>query len=262
MTAPLAPRPDSLPPAPRPLRVLLVEDDPLVRQLLTMVWDDYLLDLQPCSTVAQALAALRTAPVDLIVTDLMLPDASGLDLLAQLAAEPALRGAARIAVFSAGIDAATSARLQAHGVWRVLRKPLPVGDLQDCVLDAGACQRPGAGAEAQAGGPTGMVMAPAPSAVDSHFGGNAALFNAFREAAQQQFAQDLTAGDTALQAADAPALQRLAHSLKSVLQSLGHPSFGQLAAALEASAGQADWPAARPQWLALRRALAELARPD
>lgn len=250
-----APRPDG-----QPLRVVLVEDDPLVRQLLTMVWDDYLLDLQPCSSVAQALAALRTAPADLIVTDLMLPGASGLDLLAHLAAEPALRAQARVAVFSAGIDATTAARLQTFGVWRVLRKPLPVGELQDCVQDAGATLRPAAGAAAEAG--PEAAAAPQPSAIDSHFGGNATLFNAFRVAAQQQFAQDLAAGDAALQAADAPALQRLAHSLKSVLLSLGHTSFGQLAAALETSAGLADWPAARPQWLALRRALAELARSD
>ena len=134
-------------PGPRPLRVVLVDDDPLVRQLLAMVWDDYLLDLQPCTAVGPALAALRTAPADLIVTDLMLPGRSGLDLLAQLAAEPALRGTARIAVFSAGIDAATLARLQAFGVWRVLRKPLPVGELQACLLDAGAALRPMADAE-------------------------------------------------------------------------------------------------------------------
>lgn len=249
--------------------MVLVEDDPLVQQLLAMVWDDFVLDLVPCTRVAEALAALQAAPADLVVTDLMLPGASGLDLLERLAAEPALRGAARVAVFSAGIDARSQARLQRLGVWRVLRKPLPVADLQDCVLDAGARWRPGV---SDALPPAEVPpVAPQPAAprepaegraIDTHFGGNQALFDAFRDAALRQFTHDIAAGDAALQAQQVRTMQHLAHSLKSVLPSLGHATFGQLAAALEASAAMSDWRAVRPQWQALRRALAELARPD
>lgn len=250
--------------------MVLVEDDPLVRQLLAMVWDDYALALVTCTHVAEALAVLRQAPADLIITDLMLPGESGIGLLARLAAEPGLRGQARVAVFSAGLNAGVLAQLQAFDIWRVLHKPLPIGELQDCVEAAGARLRAQV-ATAEAGASTAQAPAAAlaaaaataaAAAAAEHFGGNMALFTAFRKAALQQFGHDIDSGDAAAQRGDAPALRRLAHSLKSVLRSLGHGAFGQLAATLEASAERADWAAARPQWHALRHALAELARDD
>ncbi|MEK8049471.1 response regulator [Ideonella sp. DXS22W] len=257
-----------------PLRVLLVEDDPLVRQLLAMVWSDYALQLRTCTQVRQALDALREAPADLIVTDLMLPGESGLDLLARLAAEPALRGTARVAVFSAGLNDAVAARLRDHGVWRVLPKPLPIEALQDCVEAAGArlleapadltAPRPAGAPADPSPSPPALPPTPArpPAAVATHFGGNLALYQAFREAALRQFLVDMAEGDAAASRGDAPALRRLAHTLKSVLRSLGHEAFAELAAALEDSARQSAWGAARPQWAALRRALDELASGD
>lgn len=249
-------------PAAPPLRVVLVEDDPMVRQLLEMVWEDFELTLVSCTRVSEALAVLREAPADLIVTDMMLPGESGLDLLAHLANEPALRGAARVAVFSAGLNDSMRARLRPFDVWRVLHKPLPIDALLACVQDAGARPRAPQDPAAAAAPPAPIAEDPAQArAMAEHFGGNRPLFEAFRSAALLQFRQDRAAGDDAVQRADAPALRRLAHSLKSVLRSLGHDAFARLAAALEDSAEQADWPVARPQWTALRAALAELATP-
>lgn len=256
------------PPQPRqpPLRVVLVEDDAMVRQLLEMVWEEFELELVSCTRVSEALAALRQTPADLIVTDLMLPGESGLDLLAQLAAEPALRGTARLAVFSAGINDGVRAQLRAFDVWRVLHKPLPIAALLACAQDAGARPRPlpgeGGGASTTATATTATTAAhdlAEAEAVARHFGGNQSLHDAFRQAALQQFVHDLAAGDAAVQGGDAPALHRLAHSLKSVLQSLGQVPLGRLAAALEGSAERADWPVARAQWTALRSALSDLA---
>lgn len=248
--------------APPPLRVVLVEDDPLVRQLLEMVWEDFDLALVSCSRVSEALDALRQAPADLIVTDLMLPGESGLDLLARLAAEPALRGAARVAVFSAGLNDGVRARLRAFDVWRVLHKPLPIDALLACAQDAGA--RPRAAPDPTADPAATPSAAPTDDpdqarAVARHFGGNQPLYDAFRSAALLQFGADIATGDAGVRGGDAPALRRLAHSLKSVLDSLGHPRFAQLAAALETTAEQGDWPVARPQWTALRAALGQLA---
>ena len=57
--------------AAQPLRVVLVEDDPMVRQLLQMVWEDFELTLVSCTRVSEAVPVLRQGPADLIVTDLV-----------------------------------------------------------------------------------------------------------------------------------------------------------------------------------------------
>ena len=67
-------------------------------------------------------------------------------------------------------------------------------------------------------------------------GGNAPLYLSFRASCLQQFQADLAEGDKALTDGDAPALRRLAHSLKSVLRSLGHPEAASDALTLEEAA--------------------------
>lgn len=229
-------------------RVLLVEDDPSLQRFVQLALEELPITLLTCGSVADALAELARAPVALLITDLMLPDRSGLDLLAQLQREPALRGAARLAVFSAGLLPAVRLQLQALDVWRMLAKPCSIMALEACVLEA--LQNAPAGAVA----PT----AQRPAVVDSHFGGNTALYEAFRASCLQQFVHDAKAGDLACEQGDSQTLRRLAHSLKSVLESLGHSEAAALARALEARAEQGDWALARPLWQALRGSIQAL----
>lgn len=210
-------------------RVLLVEDDPSLQRFVTLALEDLELQLRVCGTVAEALEALRQQPADLLITDLMLPDRSGLDLLAQLQAEPALAAGARRVVFSAGLRPQQRERLEALGVWRLLLKPCSLPALQDCV-------RQGLAAPAAAGESAAAEPAPVDeqaAAIAEHFAGNAALFTAFRNASLAQFAADLAAGEQACEGQDGPALRRLAHNLKSVLGLLGQPGPGELAGQLE-----------------------------
>ena len=87
--------------------------------------------------MAARLAAGSTdAPVVLLLTDLMMPGETGLDLLQHLADHPAQRGTARVAVFSAGLTAAMQARLDSFDVWRQLSKPISLTALEDCVREA------------------------------------------------------------------------------------------------------------------------------
>ena len=225
-------------------RVLLVEDDPSLQRFVELALDGMTLELRCCATVADAVALLQNGRYALIITDLLLPDGSGRDLLARLQREPDLRGSARCAVFSAGMDEpAKRAELLALGAWRLLNKPCSLDELEGLVNEA--LQGSAAAAPAAA--------SPAPNPVQSHFGGNETLYRAFRASCLQQFEHDLLTGDAACQAVDAPALRRLAHSLKSVLLSLGHPAESALAAALELSAANGDWAQARPQWQTLRQ---------
>ena len=229
-------------------RVLLVEDDLSLQRFVELALDGMALDLRCCATVAEAIDLLRSDRYALVITDLLLPDASGRDLLARLQQEPDLRGNARCAVFSGGLDDASKrADLMALGAWRLLSKPCSLDELESLVNEA----LQGASAAA----PTARTSV---DPVQSHFGGNEALYRAFRASCLQQFAQDLALGDAACSAGDAPALQRLAHSLKSVLLSLGHEHESQLARQLEYLAEGAQMEAAQALWMRLGHALRQL----
>lgn len=242
-------------------RVLLVEDDPSLQRFVQLALEDFEIELLAVSSVDAGLAELARAPAALVLTDLMLPDRSGFELIETLAAQPALRAGARVAVFSAGLTPATRARLERSEVWRLLSKPCGLAELEACVRDALA----GAGACKEGGEPVATAAHDRPSlpngqaaAIAEHFGGNAALYHAFRASCLHQFQADLAEGDRALAAGDAPALRRLAHSLKSVLLSLGHAEAAAHALALDEACEPNDWPAMAALWPQLRAALRQL----
>lgn len=240
-------------------RVLLVEDDASITRFIGMALEDLGVDLVPCADVECALAALQEQPARLIITDLMMPGLSGFDLLRRLQADPALHGAAKVAIFSAGINAAALAQLEPLPVWRILRKPASLSQLQGCVQDAlaGPADRTSVAAPAVA-----QVPAPAGEAGDdadaiaTYFAGNAALFQSYRAKCLVQFLHDLAAGDSALAVGDLPALQRLSHSLATVFRTLGWQADSAVAKGLEASAAQGDAQACALAWHQLRARLA------
>lgn len=234
-------------------RVLLVDDDASIRRFVALALEDLEVELVDVPGVPQAREALEDGPFQLIITDLMMPGETGFDLLQYLAEQPALRAGARLAVFSAGIRAETLARLEALDVWRRLPKPVSLGELARCVQDAvGAGAAPALADEAAAAPPCATLSAPERAALAQHFGGDEGLFLAYRRSCLAQFPADQRAGDSALASGDAPALRRLAHSLKSVLATLGQGEAGSTARALEDAAARVDWPACRPLWQQLR----------
>lgn len=218
-----------------PGRVLLVEDDAAVRQFVTLALEDLPVTVRACATVAEARAILREAPVRLVLTDLHLAGDSGLRLLEQLAADPILRGPARLAVFSGEGGACIQDAWRALGVWRVVPKPASVRALIDCVEAALAPEETG-----PAPSPTPAPVWPqgAAAAIDSHFGGDQALYQAFRAGALAQFPADRAAGKQACLKNDASALRHLGHSLRTVLGLLGEPQAAQLAWQLQKAAEQ------------------------
>jgi CheY-like chemotaxis protein len=247
--------PDTRPPP----RVLVVEDDTSVRRLVQLALEELPITLQLCADGDSALQALQHSPVQLLITDLMMPGLSGYELLERLVATPALRQGARLVAFSAGLDAEARERLQALGVWRLLAKPVSLQALEDCVRQAVlAADAAGVPAVAPAA-VSPHSAADEAAAIAAHFGGNAALFHAFRASCLPQFVQDVQAADAALAGRDAAALRRQAHSLKSVLATLGQAGAAARAREMETTALQADWPAAQAAWAPLRAALLGLA---
>jgi CheY-like chemotaxis protein/signal transduction histidine kinase len=71
----------------RPRRVLVVEDDPALRDNLELLLQSPQVQVDTAGTVAEALARLRESTFDCLVTDLSLPDGSGYDLLERMAAD-------------------------------------------------------------------------------------------------------------------------------------------------------------------------------
>lgn len=237
-------------------RVLLVEDDVSIRRFVALALEDLPVDLVEAGTLAEAEAALDAGPTRLVLCDLMLPDGSGLALLQRLVAEPAWRGAARLVAFSAGISAERREQLEALGVDEVLAKPAPLAALEACVQRA---LQAAPAAPAVPAAPLSTAAEADPAA--RHFGGDRALYEAFRALTLQQFAKDVDTGDAAVRHGDLPALRRLAHSVKSVLLTLGEDESSRLAAALEALAAESDAERSPAGWLRLRGALAALAQP-
>jgi CheY-like chemotaxis protein len=250
-------------------RVLVVDDDVSIRRFVSLALEELEIDLLLAGSVAEALALLRAGgPVQALLTDLMMPGASGFDLLQALADEPALRGQATLVALSAGLDASTRQRLDTLGVPRALHKPISIGELEACVraaagLDAAEARPLAAGPAAGAPGTDPALDAAEADAVHSHFGGDSALFLAFRASCRLQFSQDVLDGSVAAARRDTPALRLLSHSLKSVLATLGRPQLAEQARRLEAASAAGDAAAAVSLWEALRDDLsAEATPPD
>lgn len=237
--------------------VLLVEDDPSILRFVGLALEDLPVRLVQAESLASARAQLARQDFVLVICDLMLPDGSGLDLIEDLLAR---RNGVRVAAFSAGLAPAARQRLQGLGIWRILAKPASLSALEACVTDAlaqvtAAPAAPARAATAAADGSTRALQ----QAVADYFAGDAGLHAEFLAGCRRRFADDLQAGERAVAQGDLAALHRIAHSLKTVLPSLGWPSAGALAADLERSAASGQAEAAGRAWRVLHGPLAALA---
>lgn len=73
---------------PNPATILLVEDDPFLREAVRILLEDAGYGIVEAGTAAQAIAAVEARAPDLILLDLGLPDRHGLDLARELTARP------------------------------------------------------------------------------------------------------------------------------------------------------------------------------
>ena len=245
-------------------RVLLVEDDASIRRYVGMALRDLPLDLVEAGTLHAARQALASDSYALLLLDLMLPDGNGLALLAELQAEPTVRGPARTVVFSAGVSGAVRERVMALGAWQVLDKPVALAALVGCVEQALAgsdppSPSPSPSTESALQRGEGSPAMARTAAIAAHFAGHAGLYDSFRAASVAQFDADIAEADAACLRPDLAALRRQAHNLKTVLLLLGAEDASAQARALEnAAAGATTMTALLPLWQTLRSVVRSL----
>lgn len=239
-------------------RLLLIEDDSAIARFVELALEELpahdpqapAVELRLVRSLAAAREALAEGNWALVITDLMLPDGSAELLLAE--GHASAPGAPPWAVFSAGVHDERRPLLAAQGVVCTLRKPVPLDALLNTVADL---LRRGRAAAAAPLPP--LAAAGAADPVQTHFGGDRAMYESFRASCIERFAADLAQGDAAVAAGDAAALRPVVHGLKAVLELIGEPALAYQARALEAATEQGEVVA--PAWQVLAQGLRSLA---
>lgn len=132
-----------------PLRILLVEDHADTAKIMTRLLRAEGYDVATAGSVAAGLSAVRHHPPEVVISDIGLPDGSGLDLMRQLRAEGHHMPAIALSGYGTAGDIEQS---RAAGFAEHLVKPLGSVDLlMAALLRLGVC-RGGGGRNRQAAG--------------------------------------------------------------------------------------------------------------
>jgi DNA-binding NarL/FixJ family response regulator len=237
---------------PSPARIVLVEDDAAVRRFVSMALSELDIDLVECVSAEQAIGALRERPAQLVITDLTLPGASGVSLIEQMVRNTSTTLATKVVVFSGGLHSAMRDRLKELGVWRCLPKPASLSEIEAVVREGlDLVDWPDQPEQASLMHQNGLQPHEL-AAIENYFDGDRQFYETYRDSCIAQFHVDINEGDVACQAKDAVSLRRTAHSLKSVLQTLGYADHSVCAKALEEAVQQQPWASAEAGWRELR----------
>jgi DNA-binding NtrC family response regulator len=101
-------------------RVLVVDDEPLMRQMVRRILVSKGYCVETSGSAADALEKLATAGFDMVITDLSMPEVDGLDLLAQIKEQWPDVGVIMMTGFG---DARTADKARARGADEYITKP-------------------------------------------------------------------------------------------------------------------------------------------
>jgi PAS domain S-box-containing protein len=110
--------------------ILVVEDNPVTREMLRMVLAQAGYRVREAPDAAAALAAIRGALPDLVIQDLRLPDMDGFDLARRLRE---IAGSTSLPILALSGSGADDPRLAAHGFTDRLEKPVEAARLVQIV---------------------------------------------------------------------------------------------------------------------------------
>jgi DNA-binding response OmpR family regulator len=103
-------------------RILVVDDEPHIRRVLSAILGSHGFDVMMASDGSQGLDELGTEEVDLVILDLMMPGANGLEILSKIRSDPQRADTPVIILTAKGQDTDREAAL-AGGANDFLTKP-------------------------------------------------------------------------------------------------------------------------------------------
>ena len=119
--------------APPPLRLLVVDDEPDLRTLyeLTLLREGY--DVETAGTVDEAMACLKANGYSAVITDMRLPDGTGLDLLRELEESGRTEKAIVITAYGSAENAVEALKA---GAYDYLTKPVDLKQFRAVIASA------------------------------------------------------------------------------------------------------------------------------
>lgn len=121
--------------------VLIVDDSPSIRRMIAQTLAAEGFDVSPCSSGAEAVAAAKAKTVDVVVTDLNMPEVDGLELTRQLRRLPGT-ATCPILILTTETSAARKDDAKAAGANGWILKPFREEALVRAIRSV--CQRTGA----------------------------------------------------------------------------------------------------------------------
>ena len=111
----------------RKIRVLVVDDDNLLRKLVTEQLSRSDFDASPAAGGRQALQELREADYDVVLLDILMPDMSGLEALHEIRK---LEDPPEVIMLTADTSLATGIEAMRHGAYDYLTKPATLDEME------------------------------------------------------------------------------------------------------------------------------------
>jgi two-component system, chemotaxis family, chemotaxis protein CheY len=121
--------------------VLIVDDSPSIRRMIAQTLADEGFAVSPCSSGAEAIEAAKAGKVDVVVTDLNMPEIDGLELTRQLRRLPST-GACPILILTTETSPSRKEDAKAAGANGWILKPFREEALVRAIRSV--CQRSGA----------------------------------------------------------------------------------------------------------------------
>lgn len=115
----------------KPWRVLLVDDQVLLAKVFAAILGSEGMKVDIAENGSVAIGRLRADTYDLVITDLMMPEMDGIQLLEWIRLEANMN--VPVITLSANTDAVHTRRLTELGVLAVLKKPVDIDHFADTV---------------------------------------------------------------------------------------------------------------------------------